>query len=55
MTAFDSWKEYHFVASHYVWHDSPNLSAPYTNWATAAHVIQDAEDPTVRGKRPKRE
>jgi hypothetical protein len=28
----------------YVWQDSPSPTPPYTNWATAAHVIQDAVD-----------
>lgn len=26
----------------YVWQDSPSPAAPYTNWTTAAHVIQSA-------------
>ena len=29
---------------HYVWTNSPTPSAPYTNWATAAHTIQEAVD-----------
>ena len=28
--------------AHYVWQDSPNPAPPYTNWATAAHTIQEA-------------
>jgi hypothetical protein len=30
--------------THYVWQDSPHPAPPYTNWDTAAHVIQDAVD-----------
>ncbi|MBN1670577.1 MAG: LamG domain-containing protein [Kiritimatiellae bacterium] len=30
--------------THYVWTNSPSEASPYTNWATAAHVIQDAVD-----------
>jgi hypothetical protein len=33
----------------YVWQDSPDPAAPYTNWATAAHVIQDAVDQATPG------
>ncbi len=29
---------------HYVWTNSPASAWPYTNWATAAHTIQDAVD-----------
>lgn len=28
--------------THYVWTNSPSATAPYTNWATAAHTIQAA-------------
>jgi hypothetical protein len=30
--------------AHYVWTGSPAPAWPYTNWTTAAHVIQDAVD-----------
>ncbi|NCC50614.1 MAG: choice-of-anchor D domain-containing protein [Spartobacteria bacterium] len=34
-----------FTRTHrYVWTNSPAPAAPYTNWTTAAHVIQDALD-----------
>jgi hypothetical protein len=33
----------------YVWQDSPGPTPPYTNWATAAHVIQDAVDTASLG------
>ncbi len=32
------------AATRYVWPESPSPAPPYTNWATAAHVIQDAVD-----------
>jgi len=38
-----------FAAARYVWQSSPNPSPPYTNLATAAHVIQDAVDVAVAG------
>ena len=37
---------------HYVWTNSPSPTAPYTNWTTAAHTIQEAvnaSDPTLMG------
>jgi hypothetical protein len=36
-------------ATHYVWLDSPDPRPPYTNWATAARVIQDAVDAAASG------
>lgn len=33
----------------YVWTNSPAPSAPFTNWATAAHVIQEAIDAATDG------
>src|ERR1044071_2922234 len=32
------------AADHFVSQTSPNPTAPYSNWDTAAHVIQDAID-----------
>jgi hypothetical protein len=32
------------AATRYVWQDSPSPAPPYTNWATAAHIIQEAVD-----------
>jgi hypothetical protein len=32
------------AATNYVWQASPNPLPPYTNWPTAAHVIQEAVD-----------
>ncbi|MCW5555406.1 MAG: hypothetical protein KIS67_24995 [Verrucomicrobiae bacterium] len=32
------------AATRYVWKESPSSAPPYTSWATAAHVIQDAVD-----------
>ena len=37
------------AATRYVWQDSPSPAPPYTNWATAAHVIQDAVDAALPG------
>jgi len=32
------------AVTNYVWQSSPSSTSPYTNWTTAAHVIQDAVD-----------
>jgi PKD repeat protein len=32
------------AATNYVWQDSPTPAPPYTNWAKAAHTIQEAVD-----------
>jgi len=37
------------AATRYVWQASPSPGPPYTSWATAAHVIQDAVDAAVAG------
>jgi hypothetical protein len=34
---------------HFVWSDSPNPALPYTNWATAAHAVQNAVDVALPG------
>lgn len=36
--------------SHYVWTNSPSSTPPYTNWETAAHVIQNAIDVAAAGE-----
>src|SRR5262249_14768155 len=36
-------------ATAYVWQNSPSPTPPHTNWATAAHTIQDAVDASVVG------
>ena len=36
-------------STHYVWTNSPSATSPYTNWATAAHVIQSAVNVSVDG------
>ncbi|MCK5851799.1 hypothetical protein KAH27_02110 [bacterium] len=33
-----------YAATNYVWQSSPSPTSPFTNWTTAAHVIQDAVD-----------
>jgi|ERR1035437_643837 hypothetical protein len=37
------------AATRYVWQNSPTPGQGYTNWATAAHVIQDAVDAAGAG------
>jgi len=37
------------AATLYVWQSSSSPAPPYTNWVTAAHVIQDAVDAAQRG------
>ncbi len=39
------------AVTRYVWQGSPSPAAPYTNWTTAAHVIQDAVDVAQTGRR----
>ncbi len=41
------WKS--FGATLYVWSESPDPKPPYTNWTTAARVIQDAVDAALAG------
>jgi len=38
----ESWWALGDTPAHYVWTSSPSPAWPYTNWATAAHTIQDA-------------
>ncbi len=40
-----------FATTRYVWQDSPSQGPPYTNWTTAAHVIQDAVNAAAAGDR----
>jgi hypothetical protein len=35
--------------THYVWQSSPSPTPPFTNWNTAAHVLQDAVDVATAG------
>ena len=37
------------AATRYVWPSSPSPAPPYTNWTSAAHVIQDAVDAAQTG------
>jgi hypothetical protein len=37
------------AATRYVWQDSPSPAPPFTNWSTAAHVIQDVVDAALEG------
>lgn len=37
------------AATRYVWQDSSSPAPPYTDWTTAAHVIQDAVDAAQTG------
>jgi hypothetical protein len=37
------------AATHYVAQHSTNSTPPYTNWATAATIIQDAVEAAVEG------
>ena len=37
------------AATHYVHLHSPSPTAPFTNWMTAAHIIQDAVDAALAG------
>jgi len=37
------------AATRYVWQSSPSPAPPYTNWTTAAHVLQDAVDAAQTG------
>jgi len=37
------------AATRYVWQESPSPTPPYTSWATAAHVIQQAVDAAIAG------
>jgi tetratricopeptide (TPR) repeat protein len=37
------------AATRYVWQSSPGPAPPYTDWATAAHTIQEAIDTAIEG------
>ncbi len=37
------------AATRYVWQGSPSPAPPYTSWASAVHVIQEAVDAAQTG------